>query len=71
MMIEMLARPDYLREHLPLAMEVEKLILRNRESKGGFEEKYAKMSRDSVEMNRLKDWISYLVASPSTALAKG
>lgn len=71
MMIEMLARPEYLREHLPLAMEVQKLILRNRESKVGFEEKYAKMSRDSVEMDRLKEWISYLVASPSTALAKG
>jgi CHAD domain-containing protein len=71
MMIEMLARPDFLREHLPLAMEVEKLILRNRQNNVGLEEKYFRMSRESVEMRRLKDWISYVLASPSAALAKG
>jgi CHAD domain-containing protein len=70
MMIEMLARPEFLREHLALAMEVEKLILRNRKNKVGFEEKYSRMSRESVEMRRLKEWVSYLVASPSTALVK-
>jgi hypothetical protein len=68
--IEMLARPDFLREHLSLAMEVEKLILRNRENKVGLEEKYSRMSRESVEMRRLKDWVSYVLASPSAALAK-
>ena len=70
MMIEMLARREFLREHLPLAMEVEKLILRNRANKVGFEEKYLRMSRESVEMNRIKDWVSYLLASPSAAFAK-
>jgi CHAD domain-containing protein len=71
MMIEMVARPEFLREHLALAMDVEKLILRNRENKRGFEEKYSRMSRDSAEMRRLKDWISYVLASPSAPLAKG
>jgi len=70
MMIEMLARPEFLREHLLLAMEVEKLILRNRLNKEGFEEKYSRMSRESAEMHRLKEWVSYLLASPSAALAK-
>jgi CHAD domain-containing protein len=70
MMIDMLARPEFLHEHLPLAMEVEKLILRNRENKVGFEEKYSRMSLDSVEMTRLKEWVSYLLASPSAAFAK-
>jgi CHAD domain-containing protein len=70
MMVEMVARPAFLREHLPLAMEVEKLILRNRQNKGGFEEKYFRMSRESLEMRRLKDWVDYLVASPSAAFAK-
>lgn len=70
MMIEMLARPEFLREHLSLAVEVEKLILRNRQNKVGFEEKYSRMSRDSGEMRRLKEWVSYLLASPSTALVK-
>jgi CHAD domain-containing protein len=71
MMIEMLARPEFLREHLSLAMEVEKLILRNRKNKLGLEEKYSRMSRESVEMRRLKDWISYVLESPSAALSKG
>jgi hypothetical protein len=70
MMIEMLARPEFLREHLALAIEVEKVILRNRENKVGFEEKYSRMSRESVEMRRLKEWVSYLVASPSAVLVK-
>jgi hypothetical protein len=70
MLIEMLARPEFLRDHLPLAMEVEKLILGNRENKAGLEEKYSQLSRDSAEMHRQKEWVSYLVASPSTALAK-
>jgi len=69
MMIEMLARQEFLRDHLPLAMEVQKLIVRNRENKVGLEEKYLRMSRESAEMQRLKDWVSYLLASPSTALA--
>jgi CHAD domain-containing protein len=67
MMIEMLARPEFLREHLPLAMEIEKLILRNRENKLGLEEKYSRMSRESAEMRGLKDWVSYVLASPSSA----
>jgi CHAD domain-containing protein len=70
MMIEMLARREFLREHLPLAMEVEKVILRNRENKVGFEEKYLRMSRESVEMKQLKNWVAYLLASPSAAFAK-
>ena len=70
MMIEMLARREFLRDHLPLAMQVEKLVLRNRESKQALEEKYFRASRDSAEMHRLKEWVSYLLASPSAALAK-
>jgi CHAD domain-containing protein len=68
-MINMLARPEFLREQLPMAMAIEKLILRNRENKVGFEEKYFRMSRESEEMTRLQTWISYLLASPSAALA--
>jgi CHAD domain-containing protein len=70
MMIELLARREFLRDQLPLAMQVEKLILRNRESKAGLVEKYFRLSRESAEMLRLKEWVSYLLASPSTALAK-
>jgi CHAD domain-containing protein len=68
MMIEMLARREFLRDHLTVAMQVQKLIVRNRENKVGLEEKYFRMSHGSVEILRLKAWVSYLVASPSTAL---
>ncbi len=70
MMIEMLARPQFLRDQLPLAMDVERLILRNRQNKAGFVERYFHMSRESGEMQRLKEWVSYLLESPSTGLVK-
>jgi len=70
MMIEMLARPEFLHEHLPLAMEVEKLVLRNRASRAKFEEKYSQGFRDSADIKRLKEWVTYLLTSPSAALAK-
>jgi len=70
MMIEMLARPEFLREHLSLAIEIEKLILRNRENKTGFRENYSRISQESAEMRRVKDWISYVLASPSATLAR-
>jgi CHAD domain-containing protein len=71
MMIELVARPEFLRDHLPVAMEVEKLILRNRQTKAEFEQQYSQMARDSAEMHRLKEWVGYLVTSPSAALASG
>ena len=70
MMIEMLARREFLHDHLALAIQVEKLILRNRESKVALEEKYFRMSRGSAEMHRLTKWVTHLLSSPSTALAK-
>ena len=69
-MIEMLARKEFLRDHLPLAMQVEKLILRNRESKADWWRSISDCPGESAEMQRLKEWVSYLLASPSTALVK-
>jgi len=69
-MVEMVARPEYLRDHLPMAMEVEKLILRNRKSKGTLEDQYRQMSRESGDLRKLKEWVSYLLASPSAPLAR-
>ncbi|MBZ5562197.1 MAG: CHAD domain-containing protein [Acidobacteriia bacterium] len=70
MMVEMIARPELLREQLPLVMEIEKLILRNRDAKREFERKYYEMTSRSSEMQRLNDWAAYLLASPSAALAR-
>lgn len=69
-MAEMIARPNYLREHLPLIIDVEKLILRNRESKKRLEEKYFQMARESGELRRLKGWVGYIVTSPSAAFTR-
>lgn len=66
-MIEMVARPDFLRDHLDLAMGVERLIVRNRVAKKRMEEKYFRMALDSPESARLKEWVTYLVSSPSEA----
>ena len=69
MMVAMIARPAFLRESLPLVMEIEKVILRNRKTKMGFQQKYFQMTRESWEWQRMKDWVSHLLASPSAAFA--
>ena len=70
MMIRMVARPDYLAAHLTQAMEVERLILQNRKIKKGYKEKYFRIMRKAAEFQRVKDWVGYLIASPSAAFAK-
>lgn len=67
-MIEMVARPEFLRDHLELAMEVEKLIVRNRQAKKQMEVRYFRMAFESPDAARLKEWVNYLVSSPSEAL---
>jgi CHAD domain-containing protein len=70
MMIEMVARPEFLREHLDVALGVEKLIQRNRVAKKELEEKYFLEARGSPEFRRMKEWIAYLLESPSAAFAR-
>jgi CHAD domain-containing protein len=70
MMIEMIARPEFLRDHLESAMAVEKVILRERSRKQAYVERYLEMTRDSEEFRRVKDWVIYLRSSPSAAFAK-
>jgi len=68
--IEMIARPEVLREQLPLVMEVEKLILRTRRNKEGFRDHYFQMTHSSKELLGLKVWVDYLLESPSAVFAK-
>jgi CHAD domain-containing protein len=70
MVVDMVARPAFLREHLELAMEVQKLILRGRVEKKDFEGKYFAMTRDTPEWQGLKDWVAHLLESPSAAFAR-
>lgn len=69
-MIEMVARPEFLHDQLHVAMGVGKLIVRNRAAKKILEEKYMLLARDASELRRLNEWVAYLLASPSAALAK-
>jgi CHAD domain-containing protein len=57
MMLEMVARPRFLQEHLDLAMEVERLALRNRQRKRIHEERLFEMTGNSGEWNRLAEWV--------------
>ena len=70
LMIEMVARPPFLRDHLELALGVEKLILKNRETKKQFLDRYFQMLREPDGPRRLNDWVAYVLASPSAAFAK-
>jgi CHAD domain-containing protein len=67
MMIEMLTRPQFLREHLELAMGVERLILRIRRNKQTHRQNYFQMTRDSEAYQQMKDWVAELLASPAEA----
>jgi hypothetical protein len=52
-------------------MEIAKQVLRNRAAKMIYEEKYFQMVREISEWNRLKEWVAYLLTSPSAAFTKG
>jgi len=67
MMIEMVARPDFLRDQLETALGVERLILRNRAQKETYRRKYFEMTQDSAGFEKVRDWVTDLLASPATA----
>jgi len=66
MIIEMMAKPEFLRDQLPLAMATGKLILRNRGTKRRFTEKYFQMTLDSPSYEEIKNWAESLAAPAST-----
>jgi CHAD domain-containing protein len=65
MVIDMIAKPEFLRDHLLLALAIEKLILRNRDTKRGFREKYFRMTQDSATYQGIKIWVEGFLAAPS------
>lgn len=68
MAIEMIADPDFLRDYLELALDVERLILRNRALKAKLEEKYLEAIADQADLLRTKDWASRIIAAPAAVL---
>jgi CHAD domain-containing protein len=69
MMIEMVARPEFLRERLETAIGVERLMARNRAVKKKRQDDYFRMTLDSPDLQRLKEWVDYLLSSPSAPFA--
>jgi CHAD domain-containing protein len=65
MIIEMMARPQFLRDRLPLALVTGKLILRNRASKQGFRDKYFQMTLNPPTHQELKNWMEGLLPAPA------
>ncbi|HUZ47275.1 MAG TPA: CHAD domain-containing protein [Terriglobia bacterium] len=69
MAVEMVADPRFLRDHLELAMDIERLILKNRRLKTKFEGKYLEAVSDQANLLRIKEWAGRIIASPVAALS--
>ncbi len=67
MIIDMMARQQFLRDHLPLALAIGKLILRNRAGKLGFRDKYFQMTLNPASHQEIKSWMEGLLAAPALA----
>jgi CHAD domain-containing protein len=67
-MAGMVARPTFLREHLELCQQIISLIRREQARKKVYEDKYFLMVRESLEWQRLNQWIAHLLASWSDSL---
>ncbi|HKT10289.1 MAG TPA: CHAD domain-containing protein [Terriglobia bacterium] len=67
--IEMIADRDFLRDHLELAIQVERLVIRNRALKLKVEKQYFAMIRDRAGYAKMKDWVRAIVDSPEAQFA--
>ena len=63
--IGMIADPGFLRDHMELALEIERLILRHRVLKVKLEGKYLEATADQTDLLRTKDWVRRIIAVPS------
>jgi CHAD domain-containing protein len=62
MMLEMVARSGILQDRLELAMDIERLALRNRRGKKSYEQKFFAMIADSTEWRKLTGWVENFLA---------
>lgn len=61
-MLEMASQPEFVKNHLELAIDVEKLVLRNRRVKRAHEGKYFEFVRRSSDWKNVERWVSSLLA---------
>jgi CHAD domain-containing protein len=67
MMLEMIGSPEYLQEHLPLAIEIEQLVVRNRRTKKRGESRILSALEDSPEWSALGEWVNQFLSVSSDA----
>ena len=63
--IGMIAGRDFLHDHLELAVQIERLIMRNRTLLSALENKYFEMTRDKTGFNKTREWVRAVVNSPA------
>ena len=56
-MLEMVARPEFLQSRLELALQTERLVLQSRRAKKRYEEKFFEIVQRSPEWARLEGWV--------------
>jgi CHAD domain-containing protein len=69
MMIEMIARPEFLRDHLDLSFEAARLIAKIRRRKQALAQSFVGITSDSAKYRRIQDWLAVLPESLSAAAA--
>ncbi len=69
MMIQMIAKPKYLQDHLDLAFQVAKIVHKIRRRKKTLTGKFVEVAADSAEYRRIQDWLAGLTESFSAAAA--
>jgi CHAD domain-containing protein len=67
--IGMIADRDFLHDHLELAVQIERLIMRNRTLLSTLEKKYFEMTRDKTGFNKTREWVRAVVDSPAALFA--
>jgi CHAD domain-containing protein len=68
--IEMIADRDFLRDQLEMAIQIERLIMKNRTLKSKLEKQYFEMIRNRAGFIGTRDWVRRIVDSPATQLAR-
>ncbi len=63
--IGMIADPEFLRDHLEMAVQIERLIMRNRVLRAKLEKKYFEMTRDKTGFIKTREWVRRMVDSPT------
>lgn len=67
--IGMIADPDFLRDHLEKAIQIERLILRNRALKSKLEKRYFEMTCDRTGLLKTRGWVRRMGDSPAAQFA--